>query len=467
MDNKEQNVTAGSETRRGFLRKAATLTAAAASTNLFTPVYGQTTAPSAGVAGANSRINIGHIGLGIQGFGAHVKLLKAQAAALNVVQTGVCDVWSKRNDTAKAFLEEGGGKVTAYDDYRKMLENKDIDAVVIATHDVWHTKMSCDAMQAGKHVYCEKPLSRYLGEAFEIHKAATDTKKIFQLGSQGCSAQGWHEAAKMIKAGKLGPLIWGQGFYCRNNPKGEWNYTIEADATAANVKWNDWCGQAKKHPGEFSPEYYFRWRKFYPFCAGLLGDLMPHRLHPLVVATGNPEFPTRVTCVGTKIVNTDKKSPGALNRDVPEHIELTAEFPSGLMLVCACSTVNAKSPGFQIYGHYGILEIGNIGERLRYTPEQPFTDDYEPDEKNGLQPTEDISVHHKNWIDCIRSNTQPNANIDLATKVQTIISLAEMSDRLKVTCMFDEKTRKVYVGDGKEGGKKEIEPITYGTLNLS
>jgi predicted dehydrogenase len=194
---------------------------------------------------------------------------------------------------------------------------------------------------------------------------------------------------------------------------------------------------------------------------------MPHRLHPLVVATGNPEFPSRVTCVGTKVVNTDKKVPGTPLRDVPEHIELIAEFPSGLTLVCACSTVNAKSPGFQIYGHYGILEIGNMGERLKYTPEKEFSEEYDPEDVAGLQPTEDISVHQKNWIDCIRTSKQPNANIDLAVKVQTIISLAEMSDRLKVACLFDEKTRKIYTGDGKEGSKKELEPLTYGTLELS
>lgn len=466
MENK-QNTTAGSETRRDFIKKAATLTAAAASTNLFrTPVYGQTTAPSAGrVIGANDRITIGHIGLGLQGFGAHGKLLKAQAGSANIVQTAVCDLWSKRMDTAKAFLEaDGGAKVQTYDDYRKLLEQKDIDAVVIATHDIWHTQLAKDALNAGKHVYLEKPLSRYLGEAFDLFDTVKSTKKCFQVGSQGCSAAGWHKAAEIIKAGKIGPMVWGQGYYCRNNPKGEWNYAIDTDAKADNVKWDAWLGQVKKR-SPFDADHFFRWRKYYPYCAGLLGDLMPHRLHPLMVATGSPEFPTRVSTVSTSPVGTDKKTPGTYKRDVPEHIELIAEFPSGLTLMCACSTVNAKSPGFVIYGHHAILEIGNMGERIKYTPEKEFTDEYEQEEFTGLQPTEDISVHQKNWLDCIRNGKEPNANIDLAVRVQTVISLAEMADRLKIAACFDEKTRKVYTGEGAY--KKEIQPITYGTLELS
>ena len=466
MDNKENKVTAGAETRREFIKKAATVTAAAAATNLFrTPVYGQSTAPSTGrVIGANDRITIGHIGLGLQGFGAHAKLLKAQAGAVNIVQTAVCDLWSKRTDAAKAFLEADGGKVQTYDDYRKLLEQKDIDAVVIATHDIWHTKISMDALNAGKHVYLEKPMSRYLGEAFELYDTVKKTGKCFQIGSQGTSAAGWHKAAEMIKAGKIGQPVWGQGYYCRNNPKGEWNYAIDADAKADTVKWNDWLGQVKKRM-PFDADHFFRWRKYYPYCAGLLGDLMPHRLHPLMVATGNPEFPKRVVTIGSKPVGTDKKTPGTYMRDVPEHIELLAEFPSGLTLMCACSTINAKSPGFVIYGHHAIIEMGNMGERLKYTPEKDFSDDYEPEELQGLQPTEDIGVHQKNWLDCIRSGKQPNGNADLAVKVQTVISLSEMSERLNLSCVFDEKTRKVYTGEGAT--KKEITPLTYGSVELS
>ena len=103
----------------------------------------------------------------------------------------------------------------------------------------------------------------------------------------------------MIKAGKIGPLTLGQGSYMRNNPKGEWNYAIDPDAKADNLNWKQWLGPVKHaDTKDFNADHYFRWRKYYPYCAGLLGDLFPHRLHPLMLATGNPEFPLRVVSIG-------------------------------------------------------------------------------------------------------------------------------------------------------------------------
>lgn len=446
-------------TRREFLKKTALAGAAVAATPLLhTPVYGQSQAPSANVLGANDRITVGYIGVGGQGFNAHVKIMKANLAANNIAQAAVCDVWPKRVDRAK---EEIGGDCKGYGDYRKLLEQKDLDAVVIATHDPIHASASIAALEAGKHVYVEKPLTRYLDEAFKVHEVVKKTGKKLQVGSQGCSAAGWHKAAELIQAGRIGPLVWAQGYYCRNNPKGEWNYPIDTDANGNNVNWDAWLGEVKDRV-PFTPDHYFRWRKFYPYCAGLLGDLVPHRLFPLVLATGKPEFPKRVACIGTKVVYPDKNTDGALERQVPEHSEILAEFPSGYSLVIVTSTIASRSPGFVIYGHHASLEIGTSGERISLMPEKEFGDEVDPDSFEGLQPIEDIGVHHKNWFDSIRHDKEPNANIDLALKVQTVISLAEMSDRLGAACLYDEKTRKITTAGGQE-----IKAITYGTLEQS
>lgn len=464
MANNEPKPSAGDQSRRTFIRTTAAAAAAVASTNILrTPVYGQNTAPSTGkVLGANDRIVIGYIGVGGQGM-AHVKQMKTHSSANNVAQVAVCDVWEKRRNSSKAFIEKdnGGSQVEMFTDHRKLLERKDIDAVVIATHDTWHTKCGVDALNAGKHIYVEKPMTRYLAEAFELHDAVKRTGKILQVGSQGCSAAAWHKAGEMIQAGKIGKLVWGQGYYCRNNPKGEWNYTIDPEARKDNLDWDRWLGPVKKKI-PFSADHYFRWRKYYPYCGGLLGDLMPHRLHPLMLATGKPEYPVRVVSIGSRHVGTDKNTPGTPMRDVPEHVEILAEFPSGYTLVVVSSTVNARSPGFVIYGHHATLNIGTSGEKIELVPEKDFADEIDPELIEGLKPTEDIAVHEKNWFDSIRANKQPNAGIDLATKVQTVISLAEMSERLRITCLFDEKSRKVTTGDGKE-----VKPITYGTLELS
>jgi predicted dehydrogenase len=449
----------GPGTRREFLKKTTLASAAIAAAPLLRPtVYGQ--APSANVAGANNRITVGYIGVGGQGLNAHVRIMQSNATTNNIAQVAVCDVWQKRVDAAKAVI---GGGCKGFNDYRQLLEQKDIDAVVIATHDPIHAPASIAALQAGKHVYVEKPITRYLDEVFAVRDAVEKSKKTLQVGSQGCSAAAWHKAAELIKAGKIGTPVWAQGYYCRNNPKGEWNYNIDADfASGTGVDWDGWLGGVKKRI-PLSPEHYFRWRKFFPYCAGLLGDLVPHRLFPLVLATGNPEFPKRVVCVGTKNVHTDKnRDDGALERDVAEHVEVIAEFPSGMSMVIGASTVNAKSPGFVIYGHHASLEIGNAGERLKLLPELPFTEEIDIEEFTGLQPSEDIGAHHANWFDCIRTGKQPNANIELAAKVQTVISLAEMSDRLGAACFYDEKTRKITTAGGQE-----LKPLTYGTLEQS
>lgn len=442
--------------RRDFIKKTAAAAAAVAATPLLrTPVYGQNQAPSANVTGANNRITVAVIGVGF-GIGQnHLVGIHEQANANNTVVAAACDVYSVRRDFAKA--KAGLKDADVYTDYRKMLEKKDLDAVLIATHDPLHAQMTIDSMEAGKHVYCEKPMSRHLDEAFRVYDVVKKTGKVFQVGSQGCSAAGWHKAAELIKSGAVGELVWSQGYYCRNSAKGEWNYAIETDATAANIDWEKWLGPVKKRE-PFSAEHFHRWRKYYQYCAGPLGDLVPHRLHPLILASGNPQFPVRVTSIATRNILSDKTVPGTPVREVPEHHHLLAEFPSGYMVSVTASTVNAKSPGFVLYTHKASLEVGTSGEVIKLLPERDFAEEVDPETFSGLQP-EDIRVHEKNWFDCIRSGKPTNGNIDLAVKVQTVISLAEMSERLKMTCLFDEKARKVTDGTGKE-----IPMLTYGTL---
>src|SRR5437773_5220723 len=151
--------------RREFIKKTATATAPVATTSLLnTPVYGQNQAPSAGrVIGANVRIAVGVVGVGF-GIGKnHLQGIHEKAGENNVVVGAACDLFNKRRDWAKATAELKEADI--FSDYRKLLERKDIDAVLIATHDPWHAKLSMDAMEAGKHDYCEMPMPRYLDVA--------------------------------------------------------------------------------------------------------------------------------------------------------------------------------------------------------------------------------------------------------------------------------------------------------------
>ena len=447
------NPVLGQDSRRDFIKKTATAAAAVAATNLLrSPIYGQNQAPSANVAGANNKLTVGYIGVGGQGM-AHVRSMKDHANESNIEQVAVCDVWEKRIEGAKSFI---GGRCEGYDDYRKVLDRKDIDTVVVSTVDHWHTKISNDAMNSGKHVYVEKPMTRYLGEAFEIYDVQKKTGKVLQVGSQGCSDRKWHVAAELIREGKIGPLVLGQDSYMRNDPKGEWNYTIDPDAKQDNLDWKQWLGPVQhRDTKNFNADHYFRWRKYYPYCAGLLGDLFPHRLHPLMLATGNPEFPLRVVSIGNRSIQTDKNTPDTYMRTVPENVQLLAEFPSGLCLMVTSSTVNEQGLRSMIRGHHATLYFA--GNRVELKPEKAFADEIDPETIDGIKPGEDVGVHERNWLSAIRGQAKANAGMDLAIKVQTVIALAELSERMGVSCHFDEKTRKITTGPDN----KEIKPLTY------
>lgn len=457
MSEKKNSHTVAGESRRGFIKKSAAVAATAAAANsLKSPVYGQNKAPSAGrVIGANDRIVVGFVGVGGQGM-AHVRSIKRNAGANNVAIAGACDVSKTRTQEA---VDHIGGDAKGYADYAKMVERKDIDVIVCSTVDHWHTDITCDALESGKHVYCEKPMTRYLGEAFRIYDVAKKTGKLVQVGAQRTSSGAYHKAAAMNKEGLAGPLVLATGSYMRNNPKGEWNYQIPGYATPEDINWDAWLGRVHKRL-PFNADHWRRWRKYYPYCAGVLGDLLPHRLHPLMLATGNPQFPTRVVSLGNSAFQTDENTPNTYMRDVDENVQLLAEFPGGFNLFLTSATVNEQGIVEMIRGHFGNMYLGN--GKVEFKPERPFGDEFDPETHNGLQPGESISSHEKNLFDAIRSGNQPSANIDLAVKVQTVVSLAEMSDRLNIMCLFDEKTRKVTTGDGRE-----VEPITYGSVELS
>jgi predicted dehydrogenase len=427
-------------TRREFLKQGAVTaaTAVTASTLLRTPVFGQAQAPFAGsVLGANDRIVCGFIGVGGQGYNSHVQNLVKHGAENNAVGAAVCDVWSKRVDRSIEALSLGAENGVT--DYRRVLDRKDIDVVFISTVDHWHAPIAIAAMDAGKDVYVEKPLTRYLAEAFQVHDAAKRTGRVVQVGSQYCSEGKWHKAAELIRDGRIGPLVLAQDSYCRNNPNGEWNYDIDEECTEHALDWAAWLGPVQGRP--FSADHYFRWRKYYPYCSGILGDLLAHRIHPLLIATGAPEYPTRVACIGTKKVTPD--------RTVPDNTQLLVEFPSGLSMLVIGSTINEQGLGQVIRGHEGSLYFS--GNRLELRPERPFADLVDREEHDDIQPGVSVPVHMANFFEAVRASDpqKANGNIDLAIRAQTIISLAEMSERLGEMLYFDEATRSLRNGSGK------------------
>ncbi|MBN2506136.1 MAG: Gfo/Idh/MocA family oxidoreductase [Verrucomicrobia bacterium] len=437
------------ETRRAFLKKtaAAAATAATAAGWAKTPVYGQSQAPSAGrVLGANDRIVVGFVGTGSQGQ-AHVRSVKSYGASRNIALGAVCDVYQKRLDQARALA--GLSVSDTYRDHRALLERKDIDAVVVATVDNWHADVAVDALEAGKHVYGEKPLARHLEEGFRIYDAVKRTGRVFQIGSQYCADPKYHKAAEWINAGKVGPLVWAQGSYCRNNLKNsEWTYPVDPDAHEGNLDWNRWLGRAPKIP--FAPERYFSWHKYYDYNSGILGNLLAHTFLPLLLATGRPEFPRRVCCTGTRRVSTD--------REITDTTHLLAEMPGGLTFCVAGSTVNEVGLPEIIRGRKATLYFAFSQNKIELKPERPFADELEPETFSDPAPVGNLARLEQNFFDCIRTGATPVGNIDLAIRAHTILCLAETSERLGLMLYFDPQNRSLRTGDGRA-----VKPIGYDT----
>jgi predicted dehydrogenase len=380
------------------------------------------------ILGANDRINYAFVGVGGMGSG-HLKILKDFEGPENVSVVAVCDVFEKRTRKAQEVAKIDDAHV--FRDYRRLLENKDIDVVVIATPDHWHAPIAIDALEAGKHIYLEKPMTHTLNEAFDLYKTAKRTGRSVQVGAHGCSDPKWHKAKEVIAANRLGRVLWAQGSYCRNNVKGEWNYDIDPEANEQTIDWKLWLGNAKKRP--FSAERYFRWRKYWDYGNGIIGDLWPHRLHPLMLAMGINEFPTSVSCVGGTLCDTDKGH--GEPRDVADTTMMMAGFPCGVQIFLAGSTVNERGIEDLIRGQKANLLLGGL--KVEVQPERPFAEEIEGKDETPPNSGETHAKHQKNFIDSLRNNVPPNCNVELAIRVQTIVSLAEQSYRTGKTMHFD------------------------------
>lgn len=407
------------QTRRVFLHSAAGAAAVTAR------AWGQT-------SGANERLRVGIIGCGGIA-GHHLNTLLKMKEADNVHVTVVCDIYEKR---MQAFAERTGARMEK--DYRRLLDADDVDYVLIATPEHWHAQIAVDAMEAGKHVYVEKPMTRYADEGFAIADAVQRTGRVLQVGSQGSSEPKWRVAHQAIADGKLGELVSAQGCYARNSRDGEWNYHIDESAGPDNLDWKMWLGSAADRPwNDDSRARFFRYRKYRDYSAGLLGDLMPHKLHPLMIAVfgDKPEWPLRVTSIGTMKISTD--------REVADTIHVLVEFPSGCTMYVYLSTVNEQGIEDVIRGHKSTMRFG--GNKVQLRPERPFAEELDPEDIPIPGSGGDLGTHHRDWFEAIRTGKRPNAPIDLAVRVQTIVGMAEIAELNHKTVTFDPATRKMTV----------------------
>lgn len=304
---------------------------------------------------ANDRVQVGFLGCGAR---AH-ELMRWLAAHPSAKITRVTDAYRGRMERA---VERTRARAVA--DWREILADRSIDAVVIATPDHWHKNQVIEALRAGKDVYCEKPLTYAEAEGLEILAAQRETRRIVQVGSQGVSSEIQKKAREVIQSGRLGKVTLIRAAYNRNTASGAWIYPIPPDASPLTVDWDAFQGPAPKRP--FSLERFFRWRCYSEYSGGIATDLFVHlctTIHYLM----NARMPSRVMAMGQ--LYRWKES-----RDVPDTLNAILEYPEGFT-VNLSSTFNNQSSAeasFQFLGTEGTLSLAD--PVLRLEPERLHED---------------------------------------------------------------------------------------------
>lgn len=218
---------------------------------------------------ANDKIRVGVIGYGIQGHFDLDTALKVPGVELG----GICDLYTGRLENAK---EKFGPDLYTTRNYKDLLDKPDIDAVLICTTDVWHARITLDALAKGKHVYCEKPMIYKIREGHPVVAAAKKSGKVVQVGSQRVSSIGYAKAKELLAAGEIGKLNMVNAVYDRQSSIGAWEYTIPKDADAMTTNWDKFIEVTEKMA--FDAKKFFWWRAFKEVGTGVAGDLFIHLL---------------------------------------------------------------------------------------------------------------------------------------------------------------------------------------------
>ena len=382
---------------------------------------------SAGVAQAQDAsprsIRVGTIGCGGMG-DAHLQtMLRLKQAGEPVEIVAVCDVYQVRLNAAADLT---GGKAYRY--YKDLLANDSIDAVSIATPDHWHAQIAIEALEAGKDVYCEKPMTYWgdLDQAKRVAKAVEDNNRVLQVGTQGTSDDIWEIAGARIQGGALGPLVHAQASDMRNGDIGVYS-PLANDGQAdpkTNLDWDMWLGSAPAR--DWNPGRFFAFRSFWDYSGGTGTDFFPHILTPMVKTMGLG-FPHRVTASGGLYAWDD-------GREVPDIFTMMIEYPEGpsLMLVGALST-DTRLP-MVIRGGNATMTFEGPGAII--TPQASAGDKAKPEELARTR-SGSLDEHWKDFLNCVRTRETPRSDVVTGQHVMAALHMGIRSYRTGKTMEFD------------------------------
>jgi len=350
------------------------------------------------IIGANERIRVGVIGCGGMANG-HMKAILKMKESDNIEIAAVCDVYTKRLDQASEMTN-----ATAINDYRKLLDSKELDYVLIATPEHWHYQMTLDAIDAGKHIYVEKPMTHTIEQAKSIVKKVAETNLKLQVGVQGMSDDSYESAHKLIQEGVLGKVVMAHIDYSRNYVDDFWASPIDADAKpGVNLDWEAWLGPAPKQ--SWDPKRYFQWRRYWDYSGGVATDLFIHRITRIIKSLGLT-FPDYVAATGGTWNFVDSVA------EIPDTFNMMLDYPEKTTVMVVASMANDTPIRHVIRGHKATLEFTRDG--FTVTPQkatnQAVISSTGEDAKDGALYThkktgaEDVTLHHRNLLGAIRKS---------------------------------------------------------------
>jgi predicted dehydrogenase len=323
-------------TRRDFMRTGAGA-ALAVRTIVLNPEAAFASAPA---VPASDRVRFGIIGIGMQGNG----LLRTAITLPGVECVAACDLYDGRHELAKEIT---GQPIATTRRYQDLLGNKDIDCIINATPDHWHKQIVVDCCNAGKDVYCEKPMTHTVAEGFEMIAAEKKNNRIVQVGSQRVNSVVYQKAKALMAEGAIGNVHLVEAMMGRNDPNGAWEYPPPLDLSPQNLDWDTWLGSAPKVP--FNPTHFASWRGYQVYGSGVAGDLFVHLLTGIHFIAGINQPPNRVMATGGLYRWKD-------GRDVPDVHAALFEYPQ--LSVFVRMTLNTEtSEVTRFLGTKGILEI--------------------------------------------------------------------------------------------------------------
>ena len=360
------------------------------------------------ILGANERLKVGVIGCGGMA-NSHMDALLKMRQTDNVEIAAVCDIFTKRLEAAAAKTG-----AMAYKEYQGLLARKDLDYVLIASPEHWHHQMILDALDAGKHVYVEKPMTHTIVQAKEVVKRVKESGLKLQVGVQGMSDESYEVANQYIQDGTLGKVVIAQTDYSRNYTGDFWAYKIDPDAQpGVNLNWEAWLGPAPKRA--WDPRRFFQWRRYWDYSGGIATDLFIHRVTRILKSVGLT-FPDFVAGTGGTWNFVDSVA------EIPDTFNMLCDYPGGPTVSLVSSLANDTPVEHVLRGHRATLEFTRTGFVI--TPQRTSTKDIinpvsgsTTDEKGRLVYTkkgaEDVTLHHRNLMGAIRNGEELHCDASL------------------------------------------------------